>query len=560
MIKIKSDYNFTSADDRIKTEDDSGKTTIAQFDVNNGGYILVLVKEILYICDIEGTFLLKDSSIKSSLGARYYSLKPYKIENNEYFYVISCVISSNINLLYYKYNPSKNTNSYINKINNYRGISKENEQKEIYDNGVSCEPMIHSSFGKVLTCFYQIATWPYEFCVTSFDPDSNFNKISSLATKYITFDYNKGMTSYIKSAVNEENKKALVCATILQDSSGSHGGECLSYDIDSNNMGSFTKYGTACKSYAFGFQVNYFRETGNFVFSCFDNNAKLTITTFKSDTTTIETKEDTTTCYSEFSYSLQYSYHYDNYAIISDTKCKSDSDSDTDDVKYLSFYSISNVGATYILPPIEIEEMEEIEENEENEKINEIKEEYEEYNEEEEEEISVEERKTLIEEIEEFQELLEEFEELEEIKPQPFVCPLQKCASCNEESSKQKKCISCNRPENFFPIDYKDNRPVPVYIDCYNEDTKPKNFFFNKDTNFYEPCYETCETCINGGNAFQHNCTTCDTDLTFRPEDKGTTNCVANCAYLYYYTIFGQYKCTDTSRCPDDYKLLIKNK
>ena len=38
----------------------------------------------------------------------------------------------------------------------------------------------------------------------------------------------------------------------------------------------------------------------------------------------------------------------------------------------------------------------------------------------------------------------------------------------------------------------------------------------------------------------------------------GTTNCVTKCSYSYYYTSYGQYKCTIDNNCPDEANLYIK--
>ena len=37
-------------------------------------------------------------------------------------------------------------------------------------------------------------------------------------------------------------------------------------------------------------------------------------------------------------------------------------------------------------------------------------------------------------------------------------------------------------------------------------------------------------------------------------------NCVPKCPYLYYYTNEEEYKCTESSFCPDDYNILINSK
>ena len=45
-----------------------------------------------------------------------------------------------------------------------------------------------------------------------------------------------------------------------------------------------------------------------------------------------------------------------------------------------------------------------------------------------------------------------------------------------------------------------------------------------------------------------------------KPETPNTTNCVPECNYAYYFTSYGQYKCTEDNNCPNEAKLLIKEK
>ena len=74
------------------------------------------------------------------------------------------------------------------------------------------------------------------------------------------------------------------------------------------------------------------------------------------------------------------------------------------------------------------------------------------------------------------------------------------------------------------------------------------------------PCYEFCKTCKYGGDNTINNCTSCAFGFIFIPGLINTTNCVIKCPYFYYYTTYGQYKCSELSVCPEDYNLLIRNK
>ena len=76
--------------------------------------------------------------------------------------------------------------------------------------------------------------------------------------------------------------------------------------------------------------------------------------------------------------------------------------------------------------------------------------------------------------------------------------------------------------------------------------------------NKYKPCYETCLTCNKGGNSENNNCLTCEINYIKKPDYPNSTNCVTECYYSYYYSAFGQYKCTNSSICPDEAHLYIK--
>ena len=123
----------------------------------------------------------------------------------------------------------------------------------------------------------------------------------------------------------------------------------------------------------------------------------------------------------------------------------------------------------------------------------------------------------------------------------------------------QEAGIECDTSKGYYPINPKYNQNH--LIECYNSNTKqPPNFYFNQNTNYYEPCYYTCATCYYGGDGNENNCTTCAVDYIFEPEKNKTTNCVAKCKNFYYYTSYGDYKCSSNKQCPEENSLLIREK
>ena len=146
-----------------------------------------------------------------------------------------------------------------------------------------------------------------------------------------------------------------------------------------------------------------------------------------------------------------------------------------------------------------------------------------------------------------------------------------KCKTTDQNSLKDKLCIECNTEHGYFPISYDYNydnsktylgKYINKYIDCYNSDTIPKNYYFNQEIKAYEKCFETCESCQGFGDYINNNCDTCINNYIFSPEIPNTKNCVLNCSYYYYYNSLGQYLCTENYHCPLEiiYKIEDKRK
>ena len=133
-----------------------------------------------------------------------------------------------------------------------------------------------------------------------------------------------------------------------------------------------------------------------------------------------------------------------------------------------------------------------------------------------------------------------------------------KCKTSNYQSYIYDLCLECNIDQEYFPAEFPDNSFLNGFTECYNSTTKPINFYFDNQTKKYKACYETCLTCNKGGNFDEHNCLSCDVNLRKEP-DKDSTNCITECAYYYYVSPYGQYKCTNNSICPDMANLYIKD-
>ena len=76
LISKKINFSLLSKDG------DNEKVSMAQFSNDNGGNILIIVKEMLYILDREGTLLNTFNITEKDILGNHYGLTPYKKDNN----------------------------------------------------------------------------------------------------------------------------------------------------------------------------------------------------------------------------------------------------------------------------------------------------------------------------------------------------------------------------------------------------------------------------------------------------------------------------------------------
>ena len=130
-----------------------------------------------------------------------------------------------------------------------------------------------------------------------------------------------------------------------------------------------------------------------------------------------------------------------------------------------------------------------------------------------------------------------------------------------EESITYNLCLQCNSTKGYYKVLdpnntlYNNNKG---FVQCYNEATK-KNFYLDTNDNMYKPCYETCASCDELGDAFNHKCTKCDLRYKFvENADPNKIICEADCPFADYYEKFlGYYQCTRTNSCPESAPYLL---
>ena len=121
-------------------------------------------------------------------------------------------------------------------------------------------------------------------------------------------------------------------------------------------------------------------------------------------------------------------------------------------------------------------------------------------------------------------------------------------------------CIKCNNKKGYYTL----NDPLIInksdFIECIKEEEKPSNFYFNFLDQVYDKCYESCSSCIYGGNENENNCSICAINYIFDPYKIDSKNCIKMCPYFHYLSSENEYKCTNKSQCIGENIWFIKEK
>ena len=270
------------------------------------------------------------------------------------------------------------------------------------------------------------------------------------------------------------------------------------YFINNNSFSEYIELNQNCKFIYSGIQFNYVRDTEQYLLSCVNDKKYINLVIFNKNFEYLSEYNINKLEY-KLGYSIVYSLIRNNYIIISDKSQELN-----------NFYQILN------------------------------------------------EKKLKFNKPESFTEI-----KMRKMEEKNDCGDLEKCLTCTEDSIHRKLCQQCNNNKNYYQINPSyinlDNSTNDTYVDCFNNLTKPKNFYFNKTSGYYEPCYLSCATCEYGGDGNQNNCTSCAVDYMFEPVEN-STNCVASCKNFYYYTSYGQYKCSSNPQCPEETNLLIRKR
>lgn len=108
------------------------------------------------------------------------------------------------------------------------------------------------------------------------------------------------------------------------------------------------------------------------------------------------------------------------------------------------------------------------------------------------------------------------------------------CSMCQKTGvNSNHNCDLCI--EGYYPLDER-------RTNCYNEMTKPSNYYLDTTEEIYKKCYETCNSCLNGYINGNHNCLTCNANY-YKILNQGD-NCIfeGNIPHNYFLDSDNIYK------------------
>ena len=269
LSSIAYSYNFTG--DQILSEGESlsfiNNADLSQFSGEEGGnkYILCLIKQTVYVMSEKGNLLFYKDIDDDLLIYQSSTLVAYKYLDNEYFFTIGFVASYSysIRLFYFKITFYSDSEGDITEISYIDEKPSYNERSFwVNSNNLSCQQMSESN-NEVLICFAGFSDVTNYIAAFKYNPD---NEITLISMSNSIADSDGKKIEYIKSSINNEKTKALICYTI----EGSIG-RCLYYFINENKLYEVFINSNFCSSFQYGLNVYFFPKSNEYIFSCVDD-------------------------------------------------------------------------------------------------------------------------------------------------------------------------------------------------------------------------------------------------------------------------------------------------
>ena len=254
-------------------------------------YIIAIINYKIYIFNNTWNLLIIDNiTLDSKDNDIYFSITPIILYETFYYYLISYVDYGEIRFLYYRFNIQDGTNNLINydindnNDNNDDGpgelIKLEEIDEYIKKKGLSCQYMSLND-EKRLICFYLFKQENIRLMIEDFEITSKEIK-PRFPVKLFEFSFIE--PKYIKSTINSDRDKALICVYSSENQFVFFGFDINSFVLELNT-GSFD-LNISDSSFPLGpfnrTKINYLKGKNDFVFS-FNDESSIKLFYFSGD-------------------------------------------------------------------------------------------------------------------------------------------------------------------------------------------------------------------------------------------------------------------------------------
>ena len=192
-------------------ESNLSKVTMAQFSDRHGGYIIILVNDVIYLYKSNKDFM-KSQNFSEIINSEYYNLIPYKKDNSNLIFYICCFLEYNsiINIVKFNYDLSNEGSDLTYQINNIQVYKDITSKADSYV-GLSCllmsPPTNLNINNDLLTCFYYVS-FPPILSANSFNPEDNLKEIENF--KHFQINIGFGYLQVVSYAKTNNNKKKVL--------------------------------------------------------------------------------------------------------------------------------------------------------------------------------------------------------------------------------------------------------------------------------------------------------------------------------------------------------------
>ena len=494
--KIIYKYSFNT-----KNKYKNNNLIVSEISNNNEEYILCFNHKILYFFNEYGQYV---TSIE--LNSIFYNydiieLSPYKIINS-YFYFI--VVFNNI--FSQTFIKIIRLNISLKIIYEFKPI----KFNSLFNSKINCHIMNSFSHENVLACFYLNNEYTYSFHVSIFDINNGLKQISTKSVKY-----DISLKTDFKSIISQDKK---ICIIYISNDDKEI---FIYYYIDINKFFIQSLIINNCNY----FNIFHIKTTKEFIGGCLNSNKEISMIQFNNNLEISDIKNEILNIKVNNNnpmnfFIIDYSFIYKKYLLISNF------DLDKNEIIKNSIYILS-----------EFSNQKQFKNDLFNTKI--------------------------LNNINYFHEKRKNNYVKTEVKKIRFLN--EKCKENDEISLKNSLCVECNSEKGYYPkiYNYDNNENFEKFIkykECHNNKTIPNNFYFDSELKVFKQCYESCLKCFGHGDQNDNNCSTCDFNYIFKPETHPTKNCVKNCPFYYYFSLSGEYKCTDNYYCPENISFAIEDK